>query len=307
MDSEKSSEELDEGDLMHLENFESYAKFFATFTTLEAKYEDEIMDLFRYFVGKDMILLATDVVRESAQNEERTQVESEVGMDMESILHDNDKTDTLTNCKNFYLKFQGVLGKEVYSSFELFKTDGVDMTKIDHLLMQKSKDFFLIQKKKGSPVNVQGILFTEEDSVSGWVNRQVKDLRIIMLDDFVKVEAFDAGHTFECFHNLDIDVINAETKALHHSAFLFYEQKEVKQKFYQVLAKLAVAKDNANLKVGKLTTIHQQKNANYNIKEELNKEVEHGFVEHFCEIFRIRDCRKRICGFLSGYDGECCF
>ena len=91
----------------------------------------------------------------------------------------------------------------------------------------------------------------EEDSVSGWVNRHVKDLRIIMLDDFVKVEAFDAGHKFECFHNLDIDVINAETKALHHSAFLFYEQKEVKQKFYQVLAKLAVAKDNANLKVGK--------------------------------------------------------
>ena len=101
------------------------------------------------------------------------------------------------------------------------------MTKIDHLLMQKSKDFFLIQKKKGSPVNVQGISFTEED------------LRIIMLDDFVKVEAFDAGHTFECFHNLDIDVINAETKALHHSAFLFYEQKEVKQKIYQVLAKFS--------------------------------------------------------------------
>ena len=95
-----------------------------------------------------------------------------------------------TNCENFYLKFQGVLGKEVYSLFELFKTDGVYMTKIDHLLMQKSKDFFLIQKKKGSPVNVQGILFTEEDSVSGWVNRQVKDLRIIMLYDFVKIEAF---------------------------------------------------------------------------------------------------------------------
>ena len=68
MDSERSSEELDEGDLMHLENFEAYAKFFATFKTLEAKYEDEIMDLFRYFVGRDMILLANDVERENAQN-----------------------------------------------------------------------------------------------------------------------------------------------------------------------------------------------------------------------------------------------
>ena len=68
--------------------------FFATFTTLEAKYEDELMDLFRYFVGRDIMLLATDVVRESAQNEERTQVKSEDGMDMDSILHDNDKTET---------------------------------------------------------------------------------------------------------------------------------------------------------------------------------------------------------------------
>ena len=63
----------------------------------------------------------------------------------------------------------------------------------------------------------------------------------------------------------------------------------MKQKFYQVLAKFAVAKDNANLKVGKLTMIHQQKNANYNIEEELNKEVKHGFVENLCEIFRIRE------------------
>ena len=82
---------------MHPENFESYAKFFATFTTLEAKYEDEIMDLFRYFVGRDMILLATDILRENAQSEEITQVESEDGMDMDSILHGNDKTYTLTN------------------------------------------------------------------------------------------------------------------------------------------------------------------------------------------------------------------
>ena len=82
---------------MHLENFEGYAKFFATFKTLEAKYADEIMDLFRYFVGRDMILLANDMERENAQNEEITQVKSEDGMDMDYILHDNDRTDILTN------------------------------------------------------------------------------------------------------------------------------------------------------------------------------------------------------------------
>ena len=40
--------------------------------------------------------------------------------------------------------------------------------------------------------------------------------------------------------------------------------------------------------------IHQQKNANYNIEEKLNKEVEHGFVENFCEILRIREKLRNI-------------
>ena len=62
------------------------------------------------------------------------------------------------------------------------------MTKIDHLLMQKSKGFSLVQKKKGIAVNVAGIMFTEEDSFSGWVNRQVKVLEMKMPDNFDRVE-----------------------------------------------------------------------------------------------------------------------
>ena len=162
---------------------------------------------------------------------EDTQLESDgeiENMETESILHDNVYTDTLSKCERWYLRFNASNGKEVYSIFELFKTDGVDMSKVDHLIMQKSKDFYLIQKKKGNAVNIAGLIFTEEDSISGWVNRQEKDLKIKMPDTFDKLESFNNGHNFECFHNLDVDVINEETKALHHSAFLFFERKKSK-------------------------------------------------------------------------------
>ena len=64
-------------------------------------------------------------------------------------MHNNVQTDTLSLREQWYLKFKGNHGKEVYSLLELFKTDGVDITQIDHLITQKSKDFYLLQKKKG--------------------------------------------------------------------------------------------------------------------------------------------------------------
>ena len=73
MEVEQSSEELDEGDHMHLDNFNIWAEFFSKYGTLPASQENEIMDLFKYFVGRDMLLLAEGV----NNNVENTQLESE--------------------------------------------------------------------------------------------------------------------------------------------------------------------------------------------------------------------------------------
>ena len=47
---EQSSEELDEGDHMHLDNFTIWAEFFSKYGTLPATQENEIMDLFKYLL-----------------------------------------------------------------------------------------------------------------------------------------------------------------------------------------------------------------------------------------------------------------
>ena len=63
----------------------------------------------------------------------------------------------------------------MYGQFEQFKTDGVDMAKLDQLIMQK-KQMFSSTGKKGLKVNIAGLMFTEAESISGWMNRSAKDI-----------------------------------------------------------------------------------------------------------------------------------
>ena len=53
------------------------------------------------------------------------------------------------------------------------------------------------------------------------IDRLVRDIKVKLPTTFDELEKIDSGHTLECFHNLDIDIINVGTKALHHSVHLF--------------------------------------------------------------------------------------
>ena len=88
--------------------------------------------------------------------------------------------------------------------FEQFKIDGVDMSKLDYLLMQKRKSFYQLEKKKGLNVHVTGLIFTEEESISRRIDRSEKNIKIKMATNFDELEKFDCGHILECFNNKDI-------------------------------------------------------------------------------------------------------
>ena len=71
-------------------------------------------------------------------------------METDAILHGDTSGDLLAKCEVYYTKFKAKFGKQVYALFEQFKTDGVDMAKLDQLIMQKkSKSFYSLEKKKG--------------------------------------------------------------------------------------------------------------------------------------------------------------
>ena len=78
-------------------------------------------------------------------------------------------------------------------------------------------------------------MFTEADSIVDWIKSYAKGIKMKIPADFSKLEEMNYGHNFECVHNLEIDVINAETKVLHNSAHLFYEKPEVKNKLHALI------------------------------------------------------------------------
>ena len=160
--------------------------------------------------------------------------------------------------------------------------------------MQKSKLFFQLEKKKGLQVNMAGLLFSEEESVNGWINRSSRDIKFRKSKSFEELESWDQGHTYECFHNLDIEVINAEIKAFHYSAHLFYEKTEVKTKMLSIIQDFAVAKNYDLLKIGKLSSSSTQKQGNYKLATEEESEAEHGFVENFIQLFTLRDRLRKM-------------
>ena len=152
-------------------------------------------------------------------------------MDTEVVIHDNE-FNTLSSVEFFFQKLKGNSGKEVFALFTQFQTDGVDMNKIDLTIMQKSKLFYQIEKKKGHSINMAGRLFTEEESVTEWINISEKDIKFRKPKTYAELETIENGHTYECFHNLDIEVINAEIRALLYSAHLFYNIMKSKEKWF---------------------------------------------------------------------------
>ena len=69
-------------------------------------------------------------------------------METESIMYDDTSGDMLSLCVHFFNKFKRTTGQDVCALFKQFTTDGVEMNKIKFLIMQKSKLFFQLEKKR---------------------------------------------------------------------------------------------------------------------------------------------------------------
>ena len=236
MEADNSGEEYDESDEMQFEIFEKLSKFYERNGTLAAYSENEIMDLFRYFCGRDMILEASNFIGNASNLENTELIAEDEEMETESVLHDDTSIDTLSNAEKFYLKCSVTNGKEIYAVFEQFKTDGVDISKIDHILMLKSKSFYQLEKKKGRNINLAGLMFTEEETIAGWINRSEDVIKMKMPSNFDELEKYNEGHNLECFHNLAIEVINEEIKGLHHSALIFFEKADLMETLFNLVS-----------------------------------------------------------------------
>jgi len=98
LEQDSSSEERDEGDEMQLDIFNQLEKFYLRHKTFPAHMADDILDLFRYYTARDVILEASKHLENIV---DETQVDSEKDdMDTEIVIHDN-AFDTLSSVEVF--------------------------------------------------------------------------------------------------------------------------------------------------------------------------------------------------------------
>ena len=98
----------------------------------------------------------------------------------------------------FFRNYKGRDSKDVWAGFVTFESNSIDMSKLDNLIFQKSKDFFTLEKRNGNSPKCYGLIFTEENVKLNWINRS-GDLNINLPQSLDALEQFKDGHLLECF------------------------------------------------------------------------------------------------------------
>ena len=83
--------------------------------------DNKIMDLFRYFCGRDIMLEASRVPSHNADNANTLVERDNEDLETESILHDDVSGDVLSNCEMFYSNLKATNVKEVYGRLNSLK------------------------------------------------------------------------------------------------------------------------------------------------------------------------------------------
>ena len=166
----------------------------------------------------------------------------------------------------------------------------VNVSKLDNLIFQKSKDFFTLEKRNGnSPkcypwVDLHRRKYKIElDQQKTW-KFKYKSPSIIQC-----FRTTQGRHLLECFKCLSKEAIDYETKALHFSAHMFFEKPEIKKELHSLVRNFAYKKFMESKKTTKLHTVLSRKGNDNLIIEEETRESGLGFVDKCVSIVTLRN------------------
>ena len=131
--------------------------FYQKTSTLRVVDEEIIMELFSYFINRDMILTALLMQLETLNQEpEQTLLQIEVEenheeMETDLVTFGNLDFNIPSEAEVFFKNYKGREPQDVWAEFVTFESNSIDMSKLDNLIFQKSKDFFTLEKRSNSP------------------------------------------------------------------------------------------------------------------------------------------------------------
>ena len=123
----------------------------------------------------------------------------------------------------FYLNCKFSDPKDIWNDFFFVDNSNIDFTKVKSLLNQKSKSYFLLEKKKGNKMKCFGLFFTEDISFKNWLNRKPEMLNLKLPVKFKELVRFSDTIYLECCKYLEKEAIKYAS-ALHISAHMFFEK-----------------------------------------------------------------------------------
>ena len=56
----------------------------------------------------------------------------------------------LSNTELFYTIYEETEPKDVWTAFDILETNSIDVSKLDNMIFQKSKDFYVLEKRRAS-------------------------------------------------------------------------------------------------------------------------------------------------------------
>ena len=141
---------------MRIEDYNTFMELYLKSSTLRGVDEEIIMELFSYFINRDVILAAPLMQLETFDQEpEQTllQIEEEKKhneMETDLITFDNVDFDIPSEAEFSFKNYKGREPKDIWAEFVTFESNSIDMSELDNLIFQKSKDFFTLEKRSGN-------------------------------------------------------------------------------------------------------------------------------------------------------------
>ena len=117
---------------MRLNNSKELMDFYVVHKTLKVRSDDTIMELFNYFVNRDMILEASFMQSNSNEQEEENtllQIEEQKEIEMKTDLFPPVCLDLniLSEAELFYKNHKGKEPMDVWAEFAIFGTNSIDV------------------------------------------------------------------------------------------------------------------------------------------------------------------------------------
>ena len=92
--------------------------------------------------------------------------------------------DILSEAEKFFMAYKGREPKNISVEFVTFESNSIDMSTLANLIFQKSKDFFILEKRNGGSPRLYGLMYTEENAKLNWINRRLGDLPVNLPQSF---------------------------------------------------------------------------------------------------------------------------